>query len=336
MNIIESQKNYTQINTNRLDFIYNTTINAIANNLHDVLYNIIIEWHWIDYLLINSEHFDQSNEKLTDLLQLVKDHNYNFEYYQSFNCPANFSVYNNIRDLYEIHNKYSILDVVEPAEPTESAESTESAEPTESAESAESTESAESAESAEHAEHAESAESAEHAEHAESAESAESAEHAEPAESAESDEIAIFNNESIDDIMDVTELAESHANSINSTFVVLYSESYCKPDDYNQNVYFINETDINLLAEKIAYFVKSMSNDYKYYFDGETYYHYSKPDLDYETKQHIFTCKFSIDGYLKVMVQNHNKNIIQESFDIDQFEQTLINELENLGMKCDV
>lgn len=106
---IEEINDYKSIKDHsRIEFIFDFTIRAIENKLYDIIYNIIIEWNWIELLIVNCDY-----EKLKTLLLLAKKTNIEFEYYSSWNNKSNFNVYNNIRDLYEINDKYDFIEYIE-------------------------------------------------------------------------------------------------------------------------------------------------------------------------------------------------------------------------------
>jgi hypothetical protein len=105
---INIKSNMTQ---ERIDGIYTIIMNALNFKMDDVVYKMIIDWKWIDTLCIFS-----SDDRLIEILNQSKKYRDFVVHYKNFNESKeyNFIVYDNIRDIYDIHEKYHIIDLFEP------------------------------------------------------------------------------------------------------------------------------------------------------------------------------------------------------------------------------
>lgn len=117
--------------------------------------------------------------------------------------------------------------------------------------------------------------------------------------------------------LDIIDIIEYKAIQTQSIYIVLYSQGYCEPSNYDETVCFIkNTTDTEYIVEQIAIFVKKMSRDYVFEFDDEFYGN---------------EAKLKIDVYKNVKIKNCNQNL---KINFEDIEKQLYHKLIHIGFRC--
>lgn len=116
--------------------------------------------------------------------------------------------------------------------------------------------------------------------------------------------------------LDIINIIEYKAIQTQSIYIVLYSQGYCEPSNFDENVCFINSTNDKDIIEYITMFIKKMSRDYIFEFDDEFCGN---------------EANFMIDGYKIVKIKNCNQNLFLNFEDI---EKQLYYKLIEIGFKC--
>lgn len=102
---IECYENYEKgkCSEKRIQGMHQMLLNALDFELNDVIFNMIVEWRFVDVLCVEL--------KADDLLQiLIKAKKYeNFQFCPNFNQFQEFDVYDNIYDCLQIYDRVDVM-----------------------------------------------------------------------------------------------------------------------------------------------------------------------------------------------------------------------------------
>lgn len=99
-------KTKEKISNERISGIHTIIMTALECNMTDVIYNTIITWKWF-----NAVCQTESADDLIELLNQSKKCE-DFDIYTDWNNPKKFNVYDNMRDIIEMNNRFDVLDMI--------------------------------------------------------------------------------------------------------------------------------------------------------------------------------------------------------------------------------